>query len=216
MPKSSLPAEERIEGGYVWSDAGPEGSHSYLCPEALRLLARRNLAVADQRLFDLGCGNGALTAVMASHGWQTVGVDVSEAGIRQARTAHPELHFEVGNVYDDLAGRFGSFPVVLSLEVVEHVYSPQRYAKTLYSLVGEGGVAIVSTPYHGYWKNLAMAVSGRLDTHFTALWEHGHIKFWSMKTLTVLLKEAGFRDVAFSRVGRIPILAKSMIAVARK
>ena len=79
-----------------------------------------------------------------------------------------------------------------------------------------GGTAILSTPYHGYWKNLALALSGQMDRHFTALWDHGHIKFWSMKTLALLLEEAGFRDIRFARVGRIPALAKAMIAVARR
>jgi 2-polyprenyl-6-hydroxyphenyl methylase/3-demethylubiquinone-9 3-methyltransferase len=79
-----------------------------------------------------------------------------------------------------------------------------------------GGLAIVSTPYHGYFKNLAMAITGKLDAHFTALWDHGHIKFWSMKTLCSLFSEAGFLETRFLRVGRIPIIAKAMIAVARK
>ena len=34
--------------------------------------------------------------------------------------------------------------------------------------------------------------------------------------LAILLEEAGFRDIRFERVGRIPPLAKAMIAVARK
>lgn len=55
-----------------------------------------------------------------------------------------------------------------------------------------------------------------MDAHLTALWDHGHIKFWSMRTLAILLEEAGFCDIRFERVGRIPALAKSMIAVARK
>jgi 2-polyprenyl-6-hydroxyphenyl methylase/3-demethylubiquinone-9 3-methyltransferase len=106
--------------------------------------------------------------------------------------------------------------VVLSLEVVEHCYHPRAFARCLHQLCAEGGCAIVSTPYHGYIKNLALAVSGKLDAHFTALWDHGHIKFWSMRTLHALLAEAGFRSIEFSRVGRVPALAKSMIALARR
>jgi hypothetical protein len=85
-----------------------------------------------------------------------------------------------------------------------------------YFLCYIGGNAILSTPYHGYWKNLAMALSGKMDAHFTALWDHGHIKFWSIRTLSILLEEVGFRDLQFERVGRIPPLAKSMIAVAQR
>jgi hypothetical protein len=29
---------------------------------------------------------------------------------------------------------------------------------------------------HGYLKNLALAVSGNLDRHVAALWDHGHVK----------------------------------------
>lgn len=52
-----------------------------------------------------------------------------------------------------------------------------------------------------------------MDAHFTALWDHGHIKFWSVRTLAVLLREAGFEEPRFRRV---PPLAKSMIAIAEK
>ena len=92
--------------------------------------------------------------------------------------------------------------------MVEHVYAPRDYAATLFNLLEPGGMAIVSTPYHGYLKNLALAITGRLDAHFTAL--------WSIPSLTTLLTEAGFQNIRFHRVGRIPALAKSMIAVAER
>jgi 2-polyprenyl-6-hydroxyphenyl methylase/3-demethylubiquinone-9 3-methyltransferase len=38
--------------------------------------------------------------------------------------------------------------------------------------------SVISTPFHGYWKNIALAVSGKFDDHFTALWNGGHIKFF--------------------------------------
>lgn len=55
-----------------------------------------------------------------------------------------------------------------------------------------------------------------MDAHFTALWVHGHIKSYLMRTLSELQRDAGFVDIRFERVGRVPVLAKSMIAVARK
>jgi 2-polyprenyl-6-hydroxyphenyl methylase/3-demethylubiquinone-9 3-methyltransferase len=126
------------------------------------------------------------------------------------------LKLASGSADDDLATQYGQFPVVLSLEVVEHVYAPRQYIRTAFDLLARGGTVIISTPYHGYWKNLALALTGKMDGHFTALWDHGHIKFWSMNTLSMLLEEAGFVGVRFKRVGRMPALAKSMIAIARK
>ena len=74
-----------------------------------------------------------------------------------------------------------------------------------------GGRFILTTPYHGYLKNLSIALAGKADRHYSALWEGGHIKFWSRRTLAILLREAGFRNMAFTGAGRIPYLWRHMV-----
>lgn len=205
--------------GYRWESATLTPIHDCLLPALIAELGRLRSSVpvaARGRLFELGCGNGSVANVLAQQGWDVTGVDPSTEGITQANAQYPLLKLHEGSAYDDLAERYGQFPIVTSLEVVEHVYFPRQYAATLFSLIESGGTAIVSTPYHGYWKNLALSLTGKMEAHFTALWDHGHIKFWSMNSLGVLLREAGFVDIRFERVGRIPLLAKSMIAIARK
>ncbi|WP_089957933.1 bifunctional 2-polyprenyl-6-hydroxyphenol methylase/3-demethylubiquinol 3-O-methyltransferase UbiG [Limnohabitans sp. 2KL-3] len=203
--------------GYRWNSAALTCAHDYLLPTLMNEMARlKEGSIAGGRVFELGCGNGSVANVLVQQGWDVTGVDPSSEGIAQANAKWPQLKLFAGSAYDDLAARFGCFPVVTSLEVVEHVYFPRHYAATLFSLLEPGGTAIVSTPYHGYWKNLAMALTGKMDAHFTALWDHGHIKFWSVKTLGELLREAGFVDIRFERVGRVPVLAKAIIAIARK
>jgi 2-polyprenyl-3-methyl-5-hydroxy-6-metoxy-1,4-benzoquinol methylase len=200
---------------FKFASADAEHTAQYLLPAVLRILAGEGES-AKTSIFDLGCGNGATAEILQRHGYEVVGVDPSTSGIREAQRAYPNLELFVGSAYDDLAARFGRFQVVLSLEVIEHVYYPRKFAATLFSLVRPGGMAIVSTPYHGYLKNVGMALIGKLDSHFTALWDEGHIKFWSILTLKELLMEAGFSGISFQRVGRIPVFAKSMIAVARR
>lgn len=202
--------------GYTYTDADLNASHEYLLPAVLETLASLNLDPGRKRIFELGCGNGAIADVLTRQGYAVTGIDASVQGIQHAQQTRPHLSLQLGSVYDRLAAQHGRFPVVLSLEVVEHLYAPRDFARTLYELVEPSGTAIISTPYHGYWKNLALALTGRLDQHFTALWDHGHIKFWSIATLEQLLQEAGFRSITFHRVGRIPALAKSMIAIAQK
>ena len=203
--------------GYVYRDAELSHTFDYLYPVVARALAGMGIADDNRRIFELGCGNGSFANEVSKLGFEVTGVDASEQGIQFANRTFPNLrNLELGSAYDDLAGRYGRFPVAISLEVVEHVYSPRKFAATLFSLLEDGGVAIVSTPYHGYWKNLALAVTGRMDAHFTALWDHGHIKFWSFRTLRTLLTQAGFVDIEFHRVGRIAPLAKSMVAIARR
>lgn len=200
---------------YRYHDALPSHTHAYLWKTVFRVLEEAS-GQGDRRAFDLGCGNGAFAAALSKRGYQVTAVDPSETGIRVAKEAYPSVRFWQASTADDLAARFGTFPAVISLEVVEHVYAPRLFVQQLYSLLSDGGTGVISTPYHGYWKNLALAMSGKMDAHFTALWDDGHIKFWSTATLTTLLEEAGFDKPRFFRVGRIPILAKSMIAVVHK
>lgn len=202
--------------GYHYADATASHTNAYLMPHVRAALAGRAWPAGPRRVFDLGCGNGAVAAELTAAGYTVSGVDPSEDGIRLARKHRPDLDLHPGSAYDDLAGRFGRFPAVVSLEVVEHLYYPRKFARTVFDLLDPGGTAVVSTPYHGYLKNLALAVTGKLDAHFTALWDYGHIKFWSPRTLTSLLAEAGLTVERVVRVGRVPVLAKSMILVARK
>jgi 2-polyprenyl-3-methyl-5-hydroxy-6-metoxy-1,4-benzoquinol methylase len=202
--------------GYKWHDANLNHSHAYLMPAVLKVLDGLGLSPERRRLFDLGCGNGAASNVLARHGWQVVGVDPSTDGIARAREAFPDLDLAPGSAYDDLAARFGRFPVVVSLEVIEHLYFPHQFAARVYELLEDDGLAIISTPYHGFWKNLALSLTNHWDEHHMSLVDHNHIKFFSVATLRRLLGQAGFRDISFLRVGRIPTLAKSMIALARR
>lgn len=198
---------------YAYTSASPDHTHRYLMPGVTRLLARFS---PSRRLFELGCGAGAVANDLSVAGFEVTAIDLSESGIAQAKQAYANVRFEVGSAYDDLASRFGAFDTVLSLEVVEHLYSPRDYARAVRNLLQPGGVAIISTPYHSYLKNLALAASGKMDAHFTALWDGGHIKFWSRKTLAALFAEVDMVEVDFLRVGRIPSLAMSMIQVFKR
>jgi len=202
--------------GCSYSNAEASHTHAYLWNPAFQVLKSYQPSAKPWRVFDLGCGSGAFANALAGQGYTVTGIDPSPSGIDNARKAYPQVKFDVGSTEEDLAGRFGKFHAVTSLEVVEHVYAPRQFVKRIYELLEPGGITVISTPYNGYLKNLIIALLGKSDWHYTALWDNGHIKFWSIRTLGQLLRETGFKDITFLRVGRIPPLAKSMIAVARR
>ena len=103
------------------------------------------------------------------------------------------------------------------MEVIEHLYQPRAFVLFIRSILeaSGGGQFIVTTPYHGYRKNLTIAAANKMDHHLSALWEGGHIKFWSRRTLAILLREAGYRQLAFTGAGRIPYLWRHMVFSAR-
>jgi len=214
LASSNERSSSDMHQGYHFENACALHAQNYLLSPIVSVL--RESGIQSRRMIDIGCGNGAFAAELAARGWDVIGIDPSTSAIHFARAKHPTIPFHLASAYEDLSSRFGQFPLVVSLEVVEHVYDPRTFARTVYSCVQPGGLAIISTPYHGYLKNLALAVAGQMDRHYTALWDHGHIKFWSISTLGALLREVGFQPPRFLRVGRIPWFAKSMIAVVRR
>ncbi|NJL50393.1 MAG: class I SAM-dependent methyltransferase [Blastochloris sp.] len=201
--------------GYIYEKPDLNESHNYLLPTTDLMLSEFETKNPGRRLIDVGCGNGSVADHYRKRGYDVLGIDPSEAGIKIAKQHYPHLQLYQDSAYSDLR-KYGTFDVVISLEVVEHLYNPRLYAQNIFNACAKDGIVILSTPYHGYFKNLALALTNRMDKHFTALWDHGHIKFWSVKTLSTLLIEAGFRDLKFRNVGRIPLLAKSMVVSARR
>ena len=61
------------------------------------------------RVADVGCGPGRVAAFMAERGLDVVGVDVSPAMLAVARTAHPHIKFEEGQL-DALPIEAGELP----------------------------------------------------------------------------------------------------------
>ena len=200
---------------YGWNSLHELNSASYITPRILSLL--KSLAV--HRILDIGSGNGAMCSQMQSLGYKVVGVEIDEKGVEISRKAHPSIPFYQYGVQNDpieLLKKEACFDAVVSTEVIEHLYSPHLLPQYASKVLRQDGYLILSTPYHGYLKNLAISMCDRWDDHHTSLWHGGHIKFWSRKTLSELLNENGFRVIHFSGVGRMTFLWKSMVLVAQK
>jgi 2-polyprenyl-3-methyl-5-hydroxy-6-metoxy-1,4-benzoquinol methylase len=200
---------------YGFADAKPEHTVAYLQAVIESLLPEQS---SGRRLLDVGCGNGYLAGQMIERGWNVVGVDLSEQGISTARREYPKGRFELVAADDNILNALGESPfdVVTSTEVVEHLYAPRKFVTGCMSALRNGGRFICSTPYHGYLKNLLIAATNGLDVHANPLWDGGHIKLWSRRTLGALLAEAGFVNIQFRGAGRLPFLWKSMVMAGDK
>jgi 2-polyprenyl-6-hydroxyphenyl methylase/3-demethylubiquinone-9 3-methyltransferase len=198
---------------FVWDTEGLSELHSYVGPSILKLLKEHNV----KNVLDLGCGNGAFTARMGEDGYNVLGTEYSESGIEIAKKNHPGISFVHYDVSDPLPSQFvGKYDAVTSIEVIEHLLLPRRLVEHGLLALKPGGVLILTTPFHGYLKNLALAVTNKFDDHWHPLRDFGHVKFFSKATLTQLMGECGASDVKIVNVGRIPAFAKSMIACGTK
>lgn len=198
-----------------YTKPGLRGAHAYLLPALVELC--RDLPPGS-RLLDIGCGNGSLAHEFSKLGYSVVGIDLAAPGIRIARESCPAGRFELLAADKDILRNLGEepFDLVYSAEVVEHLYDPRNFMAGCYTATKRQGKFMCTTPYHGYLKNLAISLVDGWDKHVDSLYDGGHIKFFSRKTFSALIAEAGFKDLQFHGTGRYPFLWKSMVIECRK
>jgi ubiquinone/menaquinone biosynthesis C-methylase UbiE len=96
-------------------------------------------------LLDVGCGPGNITADLAGrlNEGSVVGVDLSEEVIGMAATqyaneGHPNLSFEVADVYE-LRFADGTFDVVYAHQVLQHLSKPVEALREMRRVLKPGG-----------------------------------------------------------------------------
>jgi len=191
----------------------PAHTFAYLQAPLLSLLDKQK----NRFILDLGCGNGYLANFLIAQGFNAYGTDASAEGIAIAKQANPDRFFIQDLSTDELPVDLRSlkFDTVIATEVIEHLYDPAGFIGFCKNSLSPGGELILTTPYHGYLKNLMLSVFDKWDHHHSPGWHGGHIKFWSKATLSDLLTKQGFEVITFMGCGRVPYFWKSMIIKAR-
>lgn len=116
-----------------------------------------------ERILDLGCGTGQLTARIASAGAAVLGIDSSPAMIEQARHNYPDVGFEVADAAE--ASFREAFDAVFSNAALHWMKPAARVANNLSRalrpggrLVAEfGGKGNLQELLHGVHESLAAA-----------------------------------------------------------
>jgi 2-polyprenyl-3-methyl-5-hydroxy-6-metoxy-1,4-benzoquinol methylase len=207
---------ENVVEIYGWETAEGPQSCGIITPKVISMLGQIG---SIKRVLDLGSGNGKLCSDLSQADYEMVGTDYDAHGVVVAKFNYPDISFYNYGVQDDpqlLLSHENKFDAVVSTEVIEHLFSPHLLPQYAAAVVKENGYLLITTPYHGYLKNLALSIFDKWDFHHSPLWHGGHIKFWSRATLTELLEQNGFRVIAFSGIGRFPYLWKSMVLLAQK
>jgi len=201
------------EYGYLGS--GASCAHPYLVADLFNLLNKQR----NKTILDIGCGNGFVARSLIERGFNVYGIDASKEGIAYASSFYKDRFFvqDINSMALPASIIDLKFDTIISTEVIEHLYAPRDFVHFCKNILekNNGGELILSTPYHGYFKNLVLALFNKTDNHYTALWDGGHIKFWSKKTLTRLIEEQEFKVIKFKGSGRIPYLWKSMFIKAK-
>lgn len=141
------------DGAYHWR-------RTYDAPfwsRGVRLMARYEIPAALIRSMvpegatgvDIGCGDGVLLHLLSSSGYQMIGIDLAEEGLRQAA----EQLRKHGSRADLRQGSAYELPVdsqhcdfVCSVEVIEHMDDVPRYLGEIRRVLKSNGVFVCTTP----------------------------------------------------------------------
>ena len=107
----------------------------------------REYARPNDRLLEIGFGEGYGSEIVRPWVGEYVGVEVDDEAVAHAadRYPHPSSTFLA---YDGETLAFGdsSFDLVISFQVLEHVREPDRFLGEARRVAGGGGVVLVVTP----------------------------------------------------------------------
>lgn len=157
--------------------------------KVLWLLSRRSLMVQvpnmkGGRILDVGCGNGYFLKWLKEHGWETYGVEISQAACQVAQ----KHGLKVFN--GELAeAKYPSnhFDVVAMNQVLEHVYSPRNYFREIKRILKPNGLLIACLP------NFNCFESKLFGPFWLALEVPRHLFFFTPETLRKLAQAEDFQ-----------------------
>ncbi len=165
-----------------------QGTQGLLSP----FLRNRRLAAAKPflkgRVFDYGCGSGALASLVSSDHY--TGFDTDPVSIKLARGLHPQHDFL------DAAPAQGAYDCVVSLAVIEHLPDPKGFLSQLARLANDNGRIVISTPNPVF--DFAHDLGSKIGL-FSHDASEEHVSLLNRKELFALASELKLHVVCYKR-----------------
>ncbi len=175
------------------------------------------------KVLDVGCGNGLMSMAVGQVGYHTLGVDISEKAIQKANQNNTLSHvnFKVMSANDLVADGF-TYDAIICSEVLEHLDDPSNLLQTLYQLLSDRGVLIITVPngrgprellitkpMQKLQKNggflLAAVKAFKKTLGYTGTTEQSdaddltHVQFFTKQSLSNMLDTQNFRMATFGK-----------------
>jgi 2-polyprenyl-3-methyl-5-hydroxy-6-metoxy-1,4-benzoquinol methylase len=141
-------------------------------------------------LFDVGAATGILLDLARQRGWEPAGIEPSSWAVRMAGQKYGlellEGRLETARLPD------GRYAAVTMVDFIEHTPAPFEALKKAHAILKPAGILVLVTPdIH----SCAARLAGRRWWHLRP----AHLAFFSRRSLSELLRRAGFAVVAERR-----------------
>ncbi len=170
-----------------WNSELYDGKHAFVSKygeDVVRLLEPRH----GERILDLGCGTGDLTAMIAESGADVIGLDPSETMLEKARVKYPGIRFVCGKA-EELAFD-GEFDAVFSNAVMHWIPDQRKVAEHVRRALKPGGRFVLE--FGGAHCNEKILGALREEISKRGFTPVPVFYFRSMGEYAVILEKAGF------------------------
>jgi len=145
---------------------------------------------SGERILDIGCGTGHLTAQIAESGARVVGVDRSPEMVNAARNAYRNLQFEVMDARD--LPYHNEFDAVFSNATLHWIREPERVIRSVQNALRPGGRFVAEFGGKGNIRKMQSAFDQALvELHAAARVEINPWYYPSVSEYATLLEEDG-------------------------
>lgn len=154
------------------------------------------------RILDLGCGPVQVTFRLteAIPGARVCALDHSLSALKRVGKRCPGVELVLADALD-LPCEDGSFDIVLSLNLYEHVHCPVLLLEEVRRVLAPGGALVLSTPSRYRWRNVARILRRRQVSFMSS----SHVTEYSIGQVREMLAYSGF---VVERVDSVPALRK--------
>lgn len=136
------------------------------------------LCLGGRTLLDIGCGNGLYTVRFAEGTRRTIGLDIADGPLNEARQNRARLKGSAEFVKasaESLPFSGGTFDVVLAIEVLEHTENQDSVLKEANRILKDGGCLVLYVPNKLYpFETHGLKLGRRTFRGF-----HGSVPFFS-------------------------------------
>ena len=142
-----------------------------------------------RRALDAGAADGFLAEILTARGFRVTAVERDPVQAERARAKCE--HVIVADLAEAAPKLSGPFDVIIYGDVLEHLADPLSTLLAVNQSLAPGGLVVVSVPNVAHlWVRLSL-LAGRFEYTDRGILDRTHLRFFTRRTLLVLLAQAG-------------------------